>query len=302
MKFLYLCSSGNWMNYCLLLLLTSITVLLDCSAQEQLVEQQTSDTSMIMDVSDSDIVTALQPDEESTAKSEPDRHAQIFRLKCAGCHTIGGGALSGPDLKPTATWPYNNLADAIRRMEQHVGPIPENEVDILALLLQSEDARERLDAEQQRVMRLAAQELEPASINQGKLLFEGKLPLRNGGLSCTACHQAAGIGGNLAMDLTDVFARMGEAPLRSAIENANFPVMREAYKTKPVTAQEAAHITAYLESIQSETPSAASPPVHIAGFVIAFLLMLGMGLGHARKIKSGTRSTLIQKAVERNLS
>jgi len=223
--------------------------------------------------------------------------AGAFRMKCAGCHTIGGGALSGPDLKPTLNWPRENLVSAILRMEQQVGPMSPEEVEGYADLLHAPDARELLDAEQQRVARARVRDMEPASAPIGQRLFEGRKALANGGLSCAACHAAGGRGGNLASDLTHSFTRMGEFGLRSAIEGAHFPVMRTVYGDRPVTEQEAAHIAKYLESVAGQESMSLASLLGAAGFGGAALFLGAMAFGHPRR-KQGTRARLVANSTQ----
>jgi mono/diheme cytochrome c family protein len=63
-------------------------------------------------------VTALYTETQAI-----DEAAQNYAMKCAGCHTIGGGKLTGPDLLPTRVWPKSELFTKIKLMEQRVGPM-----------------------------------------------------------------------------------------------------------------------------------------------------------------------------------
>jgi len=226
------------------------------------------------------------------------RGAQVYMMKCLGCHTVGGGALSGPDLKPTLTWPRENLANAIRRMEQQVGPMSEEEVEDLTDLLLNPEAPALLDAERQRMVQQRARDMEPASAAVGRMFFEGRRPLSHGGLACTACHEAGGRGGNLASSLTNVSLRMDEFGLRSAIEGANFPLMKPIYEHRPVTPEEAAHIAKYLESVEGGEPARAlSSLLGLAGFGGAGIFLAAMAFGHPRR-KHGTRAQLVADSTQ----
>ncbi|HSL83884.1 MAG TPA: hypothetical protein VLF66_14005, partial [Thermoanaerobaculia bacterium] len=171
--------------------------------------------------------------ETEPALPEEDLAADFYLSRCAGCHTIGEGELSGPD-----------LAKAVERMEKNVGPMTDEQVASQVELLKSEDVKQRLSAARERQVAEIAATLEPASPAAGEALFHGKRAFANRGVSCSACHKAGARGGNLAADLTDSHARLGEQALISAAENPGFALMRAAYASHPVTRQEAVHLAA----------------------------------------------------------
>ena len=234
----------------------------------------------------------------ATGVPTADTGAQAFTKSCAGCHTIGAGALSGPDLKATASWPRQNLFDAVKRMEKNVGPMSDDLVNGLTDFLLSPDAADRLKAEQQRVALAQAAKLDPASAATGERLFHGVQPFSNGGLACAACHQAGSAGGNLAISLEDAFSRLGEAPLLSTCENPGFPLMRAAYANRPLIKQEAVHLVKYLESVSQKTTPAKTFPLH--GIGMAGALVLFAGLGHLQRGRLlGVRARLVSGALRR---
>ncbi|GMU91062.1 MAG: hypothetical protein AMXMBFR4_01200 [Candidatus Hydrogenedentota bacterium] len=245
------------------------------------------------------LAPAVPEEVSASAEPEPDHAAQLYTLKCAGCHTVGGGALSGPDLKPTQTWPRDNLVPAIQRMEKNVGPLKPEEVEQLTDFLLAADAAARLVEERKRISLQQAAKLEPASAAIGEALFFGRQPLTNGGLSCASCHAVAGRGGNLASDLTGSFAKLGEVPLGSTIENATFPLMQVAYANGPVSKQETVHLVKYLETVSKEPPAAVRvPPIHGIGTVGAAAIIALMGVSY-RGRNRGVRARLVQAATRR---
>jgi ubiquinol-cytochrome c reductase cytochrome c subunit len=244
------------------------------------------------------------PDPAEAPQADP--YAALYLRICAGCHTIGGGPLTGPDLLPSMRWPREDLRVAVKRMEVNVGPMTDEEVDGLTDLLKSPDVQEKLAAaSEQRVAEMAAS-LDPGVPATGRRLFFGERRFANGGVGCFACHAAAGRGGNMARDLTDVHGRMGEQSVRSATEQPAFPMMRAAYGSRPVTAQESAHLAAYFAELTGAAPlqpgaqPAAEPTgiLHAAagGFVI--LVFGGVAL-LARSRRAGVRSRLVRDSFRR---
>lgn len=257
------------------------------------------------------VTTATLPmDQQSTAvlamavEAEPaDPEAALYTAKCAGCHTIGGGMLTGPDLLPSSQWPRADLEAAIQRMEKNVGPLAAQEIQDLADLLQSGGARERIAAEQQRVARALAAQMEPGSPSRGKALFLGRTRLANGGPPCMACHQVNGHGGSLGLDLSAVSSRMSGVALVSAIEGANFNVMRAAYANRPITKQEAMHLAAWLEGAPetAAAPAGITMKTPIMGSVAGILAaaFLGAMAAFYRRRASGVRARLVSEAATR---
>lgn len=245
-------------------------------------------------------VAAAEPAPETPAGVQAqDLAATGFMMKCAGCHTIGGGALTGPDLKNAMTYPRQTVWDAIKRMEKSVGPLAGEEVDSLTDFLLSPEAGARLVAQRKQVQMREAASLEPASAEKGRALFFGSTAFSNGGVACGACHQAGGRGGNMAASLEDAFTRLGEQPLLATAENPGFPVMRAIYTSHPVVKQESVHLVKFLEEVSKEPARPAAVPLLMIGGLgaVAVLLLLGKASG-ARA--AGTRARLVAGANSRN--
>ena len=236
--------------------------------------------------------------ETGAADQEPrDSAAELYVTRCTGCHTIGRGALSGPDLLPSIAWPPDQLRPAVARMESKVGALSAEDVEVLVEFLKEPDVRARIEREQERIAERWSASLEPASAEHGRRLFDGREPLQNGGMPCIACHRAVGAGGGtLGTDLTGVFGRMGEAGLRSACTNAAFPLMDAAYSERPVTEQEAVHLTAFFEALEGQDADSGEAPVGMAALVLAAAAVVGLRLalrGHHR----GSRAQLVGRRI-----
>lgn len=246
--------------------------------------------------------TEAEPVTEAEAESAPDLAADFFLSRCAGCHTIGEGVLTGPDLQPSTQWPAEDLAKAVERMEKNVGPMSDEQVAGLVELLQDEAVKQRLSAARERQVEEMAATMEPPSPSRGRELFHGARTLRNGGLACAACHRAGGSGGTLAVALDDAGERLGEQAVRSAAETPGFPLMRAAYAERPVTRQEAIHLAAYLMELAEEKDAAAAappaPPVGWWGAAAAGLFLLAMVVLYRGRVR-GVRAPMVRQATRR---
>jgi cytochrome c2 len=212
----------------------------------------------------------------------------VFEQYCTGCHTIGGGDLSGPDLAGVADrrspeWLEHWLAEpdkmlaegdpiAIELLHQYNNiPMPNqnlslSEIDALLVYLGADHAS--LPSPQTEQVPLAG------DAQRGKDLFVGGRGFANGGTACIACHDTAGLGapggGLWGPDLTQVVQRYGgEAGLRSVLGTIAFPSMVPVYQNRPLTPQEQADLTAFMQ--QSAAKDAPSRGLrHFSLYILAF--------------------------------
>lgn len=243
---------------------------------------------------------AQAPPAADAGEAAGDPAAATFVARCAGCHTIGGGKLTGPDLAPSTQWPDTTLRQGIKKMEPRVGPISDADLDALVSFMRDPAARERIDAERARAMQAVAARMDPPSVEEGRRLFTGEAAFQRGGLACAACHTAAGFGGSLGPDLSGLAAKMDRIAMMSAFEKAQYTLMREAYAKAPVTRQEALHLAAYLESVKDAPPEASLAglvPLGGAGLAIGLLALLAVSLRGRRA--ADVRSRLVRDAMRR---
>lgn len=220
----------------------------------------------------------------------------LFNEKCAGCHTIGGGNLVGPDLAPTAKWGSVDLAKSVKGMEKSVGPLSAEEVDSLVEYLRkpqttgSKDSPKQLDVVPPPVEAVVETSLpvvvEPGSAAKGRRLFCGADALSNGGVSCIACHRADDAGGTMAPELTNISAKLSESAMVSAFEHTPYKVMKTAYQNHPVTHQEAKDLAAYFLSLENPHDKLSEAPVSMIGFGIAAFVFGMIAIGYRGRNKS----------------
>ena len=226
--------------------------------------------------------------------------AKLFLEVCAGCHSIGGGDQAGPDLIAAARLPRENLRTTVKRMEENAGPLKPEQIEALVDLLKDPDVKVRIAAASAPAIEMSP-ERKAASASTGRRLFFGEAPLANRGSPCFACHSVAGRGGNLAVDLTGVHARRGEAALLSTTEKPAFPLMKAAYAGRPVTSQEAYHLAAFFEESAAKIPAGATPPaertgaLHGAATGLAVVVLAAVALV-SRSRRGGVRSRMVRKS------
>lgn len=230
------------------------------------------------------------------ADPEPDPAARLYLDLCIGCHTIGGGELSGPDLGPSTQWPAEDLTLAVERMQKNVGPLSDQQVQDLVDLLRDSRVTERLAAARQAEERAVEESMgRSPSPEQGRLLFAGMQAFTNGGMPCGACHAVAGHGGTLASDLTNAVERLGHSATVKAAEKPGFPLMRASYASHPVTRQEALDLAAYLAASGEPAAGVAAPVVvPTAAATLTGFALLGVALV-ARRRRTGTRQRLLDR-------
>jgi len=228
-------------------------------------------------------------------KALANNSSALFNEKCAGCHTIGGGNLVGPDLAPTAKWSSADLAKAVKGMEKSVGPLSTEEVDSLVEFLRKPQTAGSKDSEQTAgvvppPVETAAEKsllaVEPGSAAKGSRLFSGADALSNGGVSCIACHRADDAGGNMAPELTFISNKLSEQAMVSAFEHTPYKVMKTAYQDHPVTHQEAKDLAAYFLSLKKPHDKLTEAPVSLIGFGIAAFVFGMIAFGYRGRNKS----------------
>ncbi len=200
--------------------------------------------------------------------------ADDFRANCASCHTIGGGARTGPDLKDveqrqSRDWltrfivdppslldsgdPYaKQLLDAARgsRMPAVSGMTPERAAALLDLIA----AESALEASQFSGMKLGDEPFTAQDVARGRALFTGRTKLTKGGPPCLSCHttgQIGGLGGGrLAPDLTRVEQRPAfgsRQALATWLQAPPTPTMKSVYGAKPLEVNELLPLIAFIE-------------------------------------------------------
>ncbi|MFV1998383.1 MAG: c-type cytochrome [Acidiferrobacterales bacterium] len=256
---------------------------------------------------------------------------QVFQSACAGCHSIGGGRLVGPDLagvydRQTQAWlesfvkssqsviasgdPYANaLYEKFNKTPMPDSPITEGQIKEVLAYIKVASAAGTSDVGETQV---AAKEPEKAAtkedITLGLELFQGKVRLENKGPTCISCHNVtndAVIGGGiLAKDLTRVFSKskMSEVAVKAIIGEAPFPVMKAAYENKKLTDKEVTSLVAFLQDAdkkhQFQRPRDYGWGLLISGVVGALILFGFYSLLWLRRRKDSVNQAIYDRQVK----
>ncbi len=249
--------------------------------------------------------------------------ADFFRQNCMNCHTVGGGRITGPDLKNVTQrkdrqWlvkflqepkamidagdPYALKLQGEARgvvMPTIAGMSPER----AQLLLDMIEAESKLAKSQFAGLQISNRPFTPQEIAQGRALFAGDTKLGGGGPACVSCHTMRGLpglsGGRLGPDLTLVYERLqGRKGLAQWLIAPASPTMAPIFKKQALKPDEILPLVAYFEAAARQGGQDDS-----ASLVNFFLLGLGgMVIGLVsldalwkRRFRS-VRRVMVQKA------
>ena len=247
----------------------------------------------------------------------------FFRLNCMSCHTIGGGRLTGPDLKGAAeradeTWLVDFILDpkavidsgdpyaAVLLRESRglvmskVPGVDRAKAEKLVKLIVAESAKEQsLFAG----LQISDRPLTDADVAHGRRLFRGAVAYENGAPACISCHTVSGIGGlgggRLGPDLTDAFDRLeGRKAISAWLGAPPSLVMQPVYKNHPLEGEEVLALVAYLkQAAESDDEAAPASTLQfvLLGFGGALALLLLFDFLWRKRYRA-TRRPLIRKS------
>jgi mono/diheme cytochrome c family protein len=236
-----------------------------------------------------------------TRSSIAQETADYFRTRCTSCHTVGGGRLTGPDLKNVLQqaaangkdreWLLRFIQDPQAMIQsgdsyaltlQHETPgnavmpaQPDMTRALAGSLLDLIEAESKLERSQFAGSPISLVPFTPEDVPQGRALFRGTQPLANGGPPCISCHTIGGMGplggGRLGPDLTLVNERLGGPKgLSTWLLAPPTPTMQSIFKTTPLKPEEI-HVIAALLNQSAED----GIPADMSGPLTFFLLGLG---------------------------
>ena len=246
--------------------------------------------------------------------------ARYYEDNCAACHTIGGGAQGGPDLKgvtarrdrdwlirfllnPQALESDPAVVEMIRAADGMTMPAIDGMTRERAERL-IEFMAERSAATVPSATPASEPPLTPTDVAQGRAFFIGASKLSGNGPACVACHTTADLdapgGGRLGPDLTAVHGRLGgNRGLAAWLGATPTPMMRAVYRNAGLTPPETRALTAYFEAVAAGVPAQpASRPVVPVAIICALAVLAVVGITGRSRFRA-VRRPLVHQAIHR---
>lgn len=221
--------------------------------------------------------------------------ATDFKQNCSSCHTIGGGRLTGPDLKDVSkrkdrAWLLGFIVDpggvidsgdayALELLEAarnvrmpNIAGMSKKRAELLLDLI---DAESKLEKSRFAGVSIPMRPFTHEDIELGRALFEGTRRLVNGGAACISCHDMGGLGafggGRLGPDLTKVYERYEDRKKLGAWLSAPATeTMLPTFRAHPMEVEEILPLVAFFEH-------AAKNEQEGAGNALLVFILLGVG-------------------------
>lgn len=248
---------------------------------------------------------------------------EFFKKNCSSCHTIGGGDLTGPDLKDVTkrrdrAWLIRFVVnpgsviqsgdpiatEMLAKYKRVVMPtVPGMTRELAEKLLDLIEKESALEKSQFAGVQLSMRPFTAADRARGYRLFYGRERLAAGGPACVSCHTVADApglgGGRVGPDLTQVYARLGgRKALGAWLVAPSTPVMQPVFRDQPLTADEILALSAFFEARAhlSPKPAAGSQVAFLLiGIVLAVGMIFAMDAIWKRRFR-GVRSPLVEES------
>jgi mono/diheme cytochrome c family protein len=227
--------------------------------------------------------------------------ADFFRQNCMSCHTIGGGRITGPDLKGVtqqkdAAWLEKFIqnpkaaidggdAYAVQLQQEARGVVMPTisgmNGDMAKAMIAFLDAESKLAKSQFAGGAISDRPLTAADLAMGRELFYGTKKLANGGAACVNCHTMGTVGGlgggRLGPDLTQVYARLGGRKAVGAwLMAPATPTMQSVFRGAALQPEEILPLLAMIEDAARQGPVANQGS--LVKFFVAGFAGLALGL------------------------
>jgi len=249
--------------------------------------------------------------------------ADFFRQNCVSCHTVGGGRLTGPDLKNVTQrkereWLVEYLQSpqamldkgdpyGLKLQQEARGVVMPTingmSKDRAQALLTMLDAESKLPKSQFAGMQISDRPFTAYDISQGKAMFTGDRRLVNGGPPCISCHTVKGTGalggGRLAPDLTRGYERLqGRKAMAAWLFAPATPTMSTVFRQHGLKPEEILPLVAFFEDSarrggQDDSPARLN--FFLIGLAGSALGLVAMDAAWKRRFRS-VRRELVENA------
>ncbi len=258
-----------------------------------------------------------------STKGLAQQPADFFQQNCASCHTIGGGRLTGPDLKDVTkqkdrAWiehfiqnpkavidggdPYALQLQQDARgvvMPTMRGLTPQMAKDLLDMI----EAESKLPKLRFAGVSISDRPFTAADVAIGTGIFMGTRRLSQGGPPCISCHTLGTIGGlgggRLGPDLTRVYERLGgRKAVGSWVSAPATPTMQAVFRQHPLQSEEILPLLSVFEDaarMSQPADTGAQLNFFMAGFAGTSLGLLLMGWVWRNRIRT-VRRTMVSAA------
>ncbi|MBK8501844.1 MAG: cytochrome c [Saprospiraceae bacterium] len=235
--------------------------------------------------------------------------ADLFKIKCAICHTIGGGKLIGPDLsgvdqRHSRDWLVEfvrssqkminrgdpaavALFEANNKIQMPDPMISDDQIQSILDHIEAQSGQAASGSEYVSILEGAS----PENRESGRRLFEGLHSFSNGGPSCLSCHNDISTyffseNSYSNKDIRTSFSTLGEAGIKAILESPPFPVMRKAFEGRPLQEAEIHDLLVFLRDSGSANahanPSSGYLLYGLGGTVLLLFLIAGLWIERKR--------------------
>jgi mono/diheme cytochrome c family protein len=240
----------------------------------------------------------------------------FFQQNCASCHTVGGGRLTGPDLKdvskqkdrawlehfvqnPKAVIDSGDSFALQLQQEAHgviMPKIPGVTPQMAKALLDMIEAESKLAKSRLAGVSITDRPFSAADVAIGTELFLGMRKLNQNGPPCISCHTLGTIGGfgggRLGPDLTRVYERLGDRKaVGTWLSAPGTPTMQAVFRQHPLQSEEILPLLSVFEDASRRSQPADTGMqvgfllVGIAGASLTLLLMGWVWRGRIRSVR-----------------
>lgn len=209
--------------------------------------------------------------------------ADFFQQNCTSCHTIGGGRITGPDLKDVVKrkdriWLERFVQNpkgmidsgdpyALQLQQEARGTlmptVPGLNPQMAKWLLDMIEEESKLAKSRFAGMSISDRPFTPADVIAGMQLFTGMRQLSKAGPPCISCHTLGTVsglgGGRLGPDLTRVYERLGgRKSVGTWISAPATPTMQSVFRQHPLQSEEILPLLAVFEDASRRSQPADS--------------------------------------------